>query len=92
MNLMRGFRRLSLLTGITGLVLVLSLSVGLETGAFLFDSIEFYWFWQAVLFAGLPALFVLGIGWVITDFGIQIQTDPLPTQVACFTSRPLPGM
>ena len=66
----RGFRRLSVAVGLTGLIiptLFLFAPSLLATGTNSRDM-ALVWLWLAVFFGGTPALFVLLVGWVVAGF------------------------
>lgn len=66
MDLSRGFHRLSIVVALIGLAVLLVLGLGPE-GHLATASLSL-WVWLIFLFAGLPAIFVLLLGWVIAGF------------------------
>ena len=67
MDISRGFRRLSVLAALMGLT-ALSFELEVPTTIASSGSTVAFVLWMALFFAGLPALFVLLIGWVIEGF------------------------
>ena len=66
MNISRGFRRLSILAGMLGLMIMLGLGLGPE--GHLNTAPLYIWAWVTTLFCGLPAGLVLLVGWVVAGF------------------------
>jgi hypothetical protein len=66
MGISRGFQRLSLMVGLVGLVVLLTLGFGID--GHLADEPVRVWVFLLAEFVAAPAIFVLLLGWVVAGF------------------------